>query len=153
MMPNEPGSQTLALYERYLRGISQEFITFTPQVLDDGHAEVLFWKYPDSDVKDDTSDHWNILVNNIISIFILMVTTLISLLSQIWIIQACSFILVYFKGSSDPTTPYLLLNVKKTLVSNGHFKHIIQEQNMETMPLCLQSSTRPLMSNLKKIFK
>ena len=60
-------------------GQQVESLGFTPQVLDAGQAEVWFWKYVDTDVTDDPLDRWCILINNIISIFILMVTTVISL--------------------------------------------------------------------------
>ena len=64
---------------------------------------------------------------NIASIFILVATTLISPQSYISIIQACCLIMVYLKRTSELTTSSLFLNVKKRLMSNGHFKHVFPE--------------------------
>ena len=64
-----------------MMGPMWEALTLTPQGLDDRHPEMLFWRYVDTDVKDDPSDEWYNLTNSIISIFSLIITTLISLQS------------------------------------------------------------------------
>ena len=37
---------------------------------------------------------------------------------------------VYLKATSEMTTSVLFLNMKKRLVSNGHFKHVIPEYKL-----------------------
>ena len=59
-----------------------EDLTHTLRGLDDGHPELLFWGYVDTDVKDDPSDGGYNFMNSRIFIFSLMVTTLISLISS-----------------------------------------------------------------------
>ena len=70
----------------------------------DGHTEQLFWRYVDTDVKDDPSDVWYNLMNSIISIFSPMSTILISLLSYTLSIEACRLIMLYHKGTSVQPT-------------------------------------------------
>ena len=56
-------------------------LTLTIRGFVDLFPEPWLWRYVDTDVKDDPSDGWNNLTKCIISIFRLMVTALISLLS------------------------------------------------------------------------
>ena len=60
-------------------GTMCEFLKLTPQELDNGHPEMLFWRYVDTDVKDDPSDGWYNLMNTLVSNFSLIHTTLIRL--------------------------------------------------------------------------
>ena len=86
MMYMEPCDTTDCLWEeRDLVGLMWEALTLTPQGLNNGKPELLFWSYVDTDVKDDPSEGWYNLTNSIISIFSLMTTTLIRLLSKIWL--------------------------------------------------------------------
>lgn len=66
--------------ERWVYGSRWEDLALTPQGLDDGHSELLVLRYVHTELKAVWSDGWYILMKNIISIFILMATTLISLL-------------------------------------------------------------------------
>ena len=52
-----------------------EVLTLTNLGLYDGHPELLFWRYVDTDVKDDPSDGWYNLMNSITSILSFMATT------------------------------------------------------------------------------
>ena len=38
--------------------LTWEALTLTPKGLNDGNPELLFWKYVDTDVKDDPSEGW-----------------------------------------------------------------------------------------------
>ena len=82
IMPIEPCDPTGSLREeRGFWGPMWEALTLTPWGLDDAHPELLFWRYIDTDVKDDPTDGWYNLTTSIISNFSLMATTRISLLS------------------------------------------------------------------------
>ena len=59
-----------------------ESFSLTLQGIDDGHPELIFWIYIDTDVKEDPSDVWYNLTNSIISIFILMATSFIRFLTK-----------------------------------------------------------------------
>ena len=48
--------------ERSLWGSMWEALTLIPRGLDDGHPELLFSRYGDTEVKDDPSDRWYILI-------------------------------------------------------------------------------------------
>ena len=52
-----------------------EDLNLKPQGLDDGHHELLFWRYVYNDIKDDPSDGWYNLMKCIITNFCLMATT------------------------------------------------------------------------------
>lgn len=56
-----------------------EDLTLTSQGFVIGHPVLLFWRYVDTDVKDDPSDGWYNLMNTLVSNFSLIHTTLIRL--------------------------------------------------------------------------
>ena len=56
-------------------------LTLMPPGLEDGHLELLFWRYIDTDVNDGTSFGGYSLMNNIVSNFSFMATILINLQS------------------------------------------------------------------------
>ena len=58
-----------------------EALTLTHRGLDDGHPELWFWRYADTDVKDDPTDVWYNFTNSVVSIFIPLDTPVIKLLS------------------------------------------------------------------------
>ena len=62
-----------------MMGPMWEALNLTAQGLDNGNTELQFWKYVDTDIKDDPSDGLYNFMNCVISIFSLMATTLISL--------------------------------------------------------------------------
>ena len=54
--PIDPCDTTASLWEeRGVLGPMWDALTLTPRGLDDLHSELLFWKYVDTDVKDDPS--------------------------------------------------------------------------------------------------
>ena len=80
--PIEPCDTAASLgVERVMMGPMGEALTLTFRGFDDGHPELLFWRFVDTDVKDDQSDGWHNLMKSILSIFSLMATTLFRLLS------------------------------------------------------------------------
>lgn len=44
--------------ERWVLGGMFEYLTFTLRGLEDGHPELFFWRYLDTDGKDDRSGEW-----------------------------------------------------------------------------------------------
>ena len=115
MTPIEPCDTTASLWEeRCLLGPTWETLTLTPWGLDNWHTELLFLSYADTDVKDDLSGGWYNLMENIISIFSLMATPLISLPCYISIIECCCLNMVYLKGTSAPSTPIFSYRCKKS---------------------------------------
>ena len=81
MTHKESCDQIATLWEvRCMWGGIWEYLNLTTQGLDDGHPELLFWRYVDTDVKEDLSCGLYNLMNSIISIISLLATTLISLL-------------------------------------------------------------------------
>lgn len=101
MMPIESCGKTYTLWdESCVLGGMWEVLTLPPLRLDNWHPDLLFWRYFDTDVKDDPLDGWYILMKNIISNFRFMATTLIILLSYTWIRWAWSLTMVYLKGTS-----------------------------------------------------
>ena len=110
----KPCDTTASLWEeRGLTGPLWQALTLTPRGLDDVQSVRLFLRYVDTEVNYEPSDGWYNLTNSIISIFSLMATTLIRLLRKTLIIQACCLIMLYLKGTSEPTTSSLFLHVKK----------------------------------------
>ena len=101
--------------KKCVRGPMWEFLTLIHWRFEDGHPELLFWSYVESDVKDDPSEGWYILMNSIFSIFSLIATTLIRLQSWISIIQSLFYKAVYVKGTIELNTRQIFLNVTKEL--------------------------------------
>ena len=80
MTPIEPCVTTATLWdERSTLGSSWEDLPLTPQTLDDVQPEMLVSRYVDTDLKAVPSDGLYIWMKNMILIFSLMATNLISL--------------------------------------------------------------------------
>ena len=80
LTPINPCDKTASLWEeRGLLGPMWDAFRLTHRGLDDRHPEMLFWKYVDTNVKDDPSGGWYNLANSKISNFSLMSTTRINL--------------------------------------------------------------------------
>ena len=93
-------------------------------------------------------------MKNIISIFILMATSVISLTRYISVLQSCCFIMVYLKVTSDVIISRFFPKCEKSLVSNWLlYTRNPRAQSWKTCPCCLQPSIRLLMSPLNKTFK
>jgi len=65
-----------------------DILTLKPREVNDGHHELLLWRYVKVDGKEDPSDLWSSWMNSIISIFRLIATTVIRLQSYMWILEA-----------------------------------------------------------------
>ena len=62
LTPIKPCCTRASLWEE--RGVMRpmwDILNLTPRGLDDGHPELLFWRYVDTNVKDNPSDGWYIL--------------------------------------------------------------------------------------------
>ena len=104
-MPVMPYDTTVTLGDKMcILGCMWDDLTLTPRGLEYGQPVPLCWRYVDNDVKDDQSDGWKNLKKKIISVFIHVATTFISLPRWTWILQSCFLIMVYHKGTCDLTT-------------------------------------------------
>ena len=82
MMPIAPCNTTSSLWDmRSIMGHLWEDLTLAEWVLDNGNPELFFYRYVDTNVKDDPSYLWYNLTDSIISIFNLSANSPISLLS------------------------------------------------------------------------
>ena len=79
-MPTKSCDTTASLFdERFFLGPMWESLTLTPRSLDDGHPELLFWMYVDTDLKMIHHGGFYNLMKSIISNFSLMASTCIHL--------------------------------------------------------------------------
>ena len=95
-------------------GPKWEALTVTAQLLYIGQPELMIWRYVDTKLKDDPLDVLDNWMISSISRILLRATILMRLWSkEISTAQACFWIMIYLKGTSELVTSGLLEQGKK----------------------------------------
>ena len=135
----------LSVRKRCVMGHMRDILTLKPWEFNDGHHELLLWRYVEVDGKEDPSDGWSSWINHIIYIFRLRATTLLRLPSSVWILEAWCLNMWYLQGISGQNTSREFLHVKKELCFMAIWNKTSCCTNKETMPQCSPPSMRPWM--------
>jgi len=95
-------------------GPKWEALTVTPHLLCIVQPELMIWSYVDTKLKEDPLDVFYNWMISILPSILLMAPILISLLrKEISTAQACYWIMIYLKGTSELTTSSLFHQGKK----------------------------------------